>query len=108
MLPAYYTMPEPATLFGAEEPVTSDWVYVRFLGHHRKMDALVERLRAEGRREGEWSELALDRSEEMRAWVAPLRERASAGKRVVTFFNNHYAGFAPGSVELFGRLWQGE
>ncbi len=108
VLPAYYTMPAPAELFGGVDPVTSDLIYVRFLGHHREMDALVARLRAEGKRAGEWGELALDRSDEMREWVRPLRERASAGKRVVTFFNNHYAGYAPGSVFLFGRLWQGE
>ncbi|NIM00896.1 MAG: DUF72 domain-containing protein [Acidobacteria bacterium] len=107
VLPAYYTMPGPSELFAGEDPVTSDLIYVRFLGHHREMDARVARLQAEGKRAGEWSELALDRRDEMREWVEPLRERASAGKRVVTFFNNHYAGYAPGSVFLFGRLWQG-
>lgn len=108
VLPAYYTMPGPADLFAGDDPVTSDLVYVRFLGHHRQMDVLVARLQAEGQRDGEWSELALDRSDEMREWVAPLRERAITGKRVVTFFNNHYAGYAPGSVFRFGRLWQGD
>lgn len=24
------------------------------------------------------------------------------------YFNNHYAGYAPGSVELFSRLWNAE
>ncbi len=107
VLPAYYTMPGPQKLFSGPDPVTSDLIYVRFLGHHREMDRLVARLQAEGKRGGEWSELAVDRRDEMRAWVEPLRERAAAGKRVVTFFNNHYAGYAPGSVILFGRLWQG-
>ena len=83
-------------------------IVLRTLGHHRQMDALVARLQAAGKRAGEWSELAVDRSDEMREWVAPLRRRAAAGKRVVTFFNNHYAGYAPGSVLRFGRLWQGE
>ena len=62
VLPAIYTMPEPARLFRGPRPVTSDLVYVRFLGHHREMDALVARLQREGQRTGEWSELALDRS----------------------------------------------
>ena len=108
VLPAYYTMPGPAKLFGGDDPVTSDLIYVRFLGHHREMDATVARLKAAGQRRGEWSEQAVDRTAEMREWVDPLRARASAGKRVVAFFNNHYAGFAPGSVYQFGRLWQGE
>jgi uncharacterized protein YecE (DUF72 family) len=25
---------------------------------------------------------------------------------VYVYFNNHYAGYAPGSVELFARLWR--
>jgi len=108
VLPAYYTMPGPEALFAGPEPVTNDLIYVRFLGHHKRMDELVAGLQAAGKRRGEWSELALDRTNEMREWVEPLRQRAAAGKRVVTFFNNHYAGYAPGSVFRFGRLWQGE
>jgi hypothetical protein len=22
------------------------------------------------------------------------------------YFNNHYAGFGPGSIELFGKVWE--
>jgi hypothetical protein len=29
-----------------------------------------------------------------------------AGHRVLVYFNNHYAGYAPGSAESFRRLWQ--
>jgi len=105
VLPAYYTMPGPARLFAGPEPVTSSTLYVRFLGDHREMDARVARLREAGRRSGEWSELALDRVDEMRDWVAPLRSRAEAGARVLVYFNNHYAGYAPGSVDQFRRLW---
>jgi uncharacterized protein YecE (DUF72 family) len=108
VLPAYYTMPGPGELFAGPDPVTSSLIYVRFLGHHKRMDKLVAGLIAAGQRRGEWSELALDRTDEMREWIEPLRRRASAGKRVMTFFNNHYAGYAPGSAFRFGRLWQGE
>ena len=66
---------------------------------------LVESLRREGRRTGDWNELAVDRSAEMRRWVAPLRERAESGARVLAYFNNHYAGYAPGSAEQFVRMW---
>jgi uncharacterized protein YecE (DUF72 family) len=110
VLPVYYTMPSAEQLFADPElePVTSDLIYVRFLGHHREMDQLVERLIASGERSGEWSETAVDRREEMGAWAKPLRERAAAGKTVMTFFNNHYAGYAPDSIFDFARIWQGE
>lgn len=101
----YYTMPGPEKLFAGPDPVTGDLLYVRFLGDHRRMDALVEKLRDEGRRAGDWSETALDREDDMRRWAEPLRRRAEAGTGVLAYFNNHYAGFAPASVELFVRLW---
>lgn len=106
VLPAIYTMPGPARLFKGPRPVTSDLVYVRFLGDHRRMDERVARLRAEGRRAADWSEIAVDRTEEMRQWVGPLRQLAIDGARVLAYFNNHYAGYAPGSAAEFRRLWQ--
>lgn len=105
VLPAIYTMPGPARLFGGPRPVTTNLIYVRFLGHHREMDQLIARQREQGRRDSEWGELALDRSAEMREWVAPLRAESLAGARVLVYFNNHYAGYAPGSVTEFKRLW---
>lgn len=110
VLPVYYTMPTAEEIFANPEldPVTSDLIYVRFLGHHKEMDRLVDRLLASGERSGEWSETAIDKRDEMRSWAVPLRERASAGKTVMTFFNNHYAGYAPDSVFDFARIWQGE
>jgi uncharacterized protein YecE (DUF72 family) len=105
VLPVYYTMPGPERLFAGPDPVTTDLVYVRFLGHHRKMDERVERLRQAGKRTADWNGLAVDRSAEMRRWVGPLRERAERGARVLAYFNNHYAGYAPGSAEQFVRQW---
>lgn len=105
-LPAIYTMPRPSRLFAGVDPVTTDLVYVRFLGHHRRMDDLVARLCAEGKRGAEWSELAVDRTEELAEWVGPLRGLAAGGARVMVYFNNHYAGYAPGSAEQFRQMWQ--
>jgi uncharacterized protein YecE (DUF72 family) len=101
----YYTMPGPERFLAGPDPWTTDLTYVRFLGHHRKMDELIARLRREGKRSGDWNELAVDRTTEMRRWVEPLRERAEHGSRVLAYFNNHYAGYAPGSAERFVRLW---
>jgi uncharacterized protein YecE (DUF72 family) len=105
VLPAIYTMPGPARLFAGPRPVTSDLIYVRFLGHHREMNTLIARQRAEGHRDSEWGELAIDRTSEMRAWIGPLQAESLAGGRVLVYFNNHYAGYAPGSVQQFRRMW---
>ncbi len=107
-LPAYYTMPSPGRLFRGPEPATAETIYVRFLGNHREMDRLVARLKKEGKRGGEWDALAVDRTREMRAWVRPLKKRMLAGHRVLVYFNNHYAGYAPDSVDIFRRLWEEE
>ena len=40
-LAAYYTMPGPDRLLRGPDPVTADFGYIRFLGHHRQMDKLV-------------------------------------------------------------------
>jgi uncharacterized protein YecE (DUF72 family) len=108
VLPAIYTMPGPLKLFAAGDPVTTDLVYVRFLGHHRRMDELVTRLRKEGKRSADWNEIAVDKSEEMQEWVGPLRRLAIDGARVLVYFNNHYAGYAPGSVEQFRQMWESD
>jgi uncharacterized protein YecE (DUF72 family) len=41
----------------------------------------------------------------MRAWVPILKRLAAETGDVYTYFNNHYAGFAPGSIDLFLRIW---
>jgi uncharacterized protein YecE (DUF72 family) len=108
VLPAIYTMPRPRDLFAGEAPVTTDLVYVRFLGDHRRMDELVSRLRREGKRSADWNEIAVDKSAEMQAWVAPLRKLAIDGARVLVYFNNHYAGYGPGSAEQFREMWESD
>ncbi|MFN0149697.1 MAG: DUF72 domain-containing protein [bacterium] len=106
----YYTMPAPARLFApsAPDPVTAPFCVVRFLGHHRDMDALVARLRAEKGKTREWDELVVDRSRETRAWIPAIQRLLERNLKVFAYFNNHYAGFAPGSIDLFLRLWREE
>lgn len=106
VFPVYYTMPGAAKLFSGTDPVTSDLMYVRFLGDHKRMDALVARLKAEGKRSGDWSEPALDRDDEMRSWARELKLRSDPGSTILAYFNNHYAGFGPGSADRFLSIWQ--
>jgi len=103
-LSAYYTMPQPERLFAQAGLLTTETAYVRFIGDHKKMDAQVASLQEGGTRDGAWSALAADKSSEMARWARQLR--AHGRGTVLAYFNNHYAGFAPGSARLFRDLWQ--
>lgn len=103
-LSAYYTMPAPEKLFAGPDPRTTALTYVRFIGDHKKMDALVAKLKQEGARASAWSALAVDRTAEMKRWAAALKSNAKGP--VLAYFNNHYAGFAPDSARLFRDLWE--
>jgi uncharacterized protein YecE (DUF72 family) len=69
--------------------VTSDSIYLRMVGD---------------REITEFHEVQKDKSAEMRAWYKELEDAADSVKGAMVFFNNHYAGFGPGSVNEFRRL----
>lgn len=95
VLVEYQTMPPIDRLLKRCNPVTADFAYIRFLGDHRKMDALVDG------REKPWGSLAVDRTRETLRWVPVVRELLRRPMDVYAYFNNHFAGYAPGSVRLF-------
>jgi uncharacterized protein YecE (DUF72 family) len=70
--------------------VTADFIYLRMVGTREitKFDGIQKEMR-----------------EEMERWAAQLKEKASAMKDdSYVFFNNHFAGFGPESVNEFRRL----
>jgi len=69
--------------------VTADYVYLRMIGD-RELTA--------------FKEIQRDKGAEMRAWYKELQGAADSVKGAMVFFNNHYAGFGPGSVNEFRRL----
>ncbi|TLZ72834.1 MAG: DUF72 domain-containing protein [Methanobacteriota archaeon] len=69
--------------------VTADYVYLRMVGD-REITEFKEKQR--------------DKSSEMREWYKELDEASDSVKGAFVFFNNHYAGFGPGSVNEFRRL----
>ncbi len=104
-LSCYYTMPSLHKLQTELDVVTADFSYVRFLGHHQRMDTLIDKLMKEEGKEKQWNELIVDRADEMSRWIGSLRELVERNIDIYIYFNNHYAGFAPGSIELFKELW---
>src|SRR5207247_5919127 len=62
-------------------------------------------LRMVGDREiTQFKEVQKDKSTEMRTWYKELEQSSDSVKGALVFFNNHYAGFGPGSVNEFRRL----
>jgi uncharacterized protein YecE (DUF72 family) len=104
----YYTMDPLYKLAHRPEVFTAPFVYIRFLGNHKEMDAAVRKAREEGKRKSDWESLIRDRTPEMKLWVPAIKEVAVKKVPIYVYFNNHYAGYAPGSVELFLELYQTE
>lgn len=104
----YYTMPSLAATVERIDPQTARFLYVRFLGDRKKMDAYVEERIRRGEQERHWDRLVWDRAAETEHWARQVREFAKAApeRAVYVFFNNHYAGYAPGSLGLFAEAWK--
>jgi uncharacterized protein YecE (DUF72 family) len=68
---------------------TTDMVYLRFVG-----DRAIS----------EFTKLQRDQGEKMKTWSKALKDVGEAVKERFVFFNNHFAGFGPGSANEFRRL----
>jgi uncharacterized protein YecE (DUF72 family) len=88
-------MPPIDTLAKALELLTSDFAYVRFIGDRKDIEAKTMK----------WDKLIEDKTPEMTVWINELKKIVAKGVKTYAFFNNHYAGFAPGSVDQFEDLW---
>ncbi len=69
--------------------VTTDFVYLRLIG-----DRSIH--------EEEFGKILKDRTSEMKKWIDKLRSAKVSSAMVM--LNNHFAGFAPGSVNQFRKL----
>lgn len=72
--------------------LTTDEVYLRFIGDHTTIPAETH------------GTIRADRSAETRRWADRLKAVSADLRRALVFFNNHYAGFAPESVNLFREM----
>jgi len=83
-------------LVAKQDTVTADFVYLRWLGDRKGIEERTKR----------WDSVIIDRTREMETWIRIIRSLLKRGLRVLGFFNNHYAGFAPGSIKLFYEVWE--
>lgn len=89
-------MPRPAQWFDKFDPITADFTYVRWLGDRKGIE---ERTKV-------WNEVIVDRSHELSEWAEILGKVDKRKIQIYAFANNHYAGYAPATVEMFQQLWR--
>jgi len=104
VLTDYFTMPGLPELEGKVDIATAGFSYVRFLGDRKEIDERIAVKRAAEPGAGEFDRLVVDREEPLRRWVPPLLRLLERTGRVFAYFNNHFAGCGPRSVELFARI----
>jgi uncharacterized protein YecE (DUF72 family) len=83
-------------LMAREEVLTADFAYLRWLGDRFKIEEQTK----------SWDHLILDRGREMELWIPAVRRMLGEGRAVYGYFNNHYAGYAVGSIRLFREMWE--
>ncbi len=53
-----------------------------------------------------WNEVIVDRSHELSGWAEILGKVHKRKIQIYAYANNHYAGYAPATVEMFRELWR--
>jgi uncharacterized protein YecE (DUF72 family) len=91
-------MPRPSRLFEKFDPITADFTYVRWIGDRKGIE---EKTKA-------WNKAIVDRRGDLAEWVKVLKTVHKRPIQILAFANNHYAGYAPATLELFRELWKHE
>ena len=81
-------------LVGLQTPpvVTTDFLYVRFIG-----DRSIQ--------EKDFGRIQIDRIAEMQKWAENIKNvQEEHMKLAIVAANNHYAGFGPGTVNIFRNM----
>ena len=76
--------------------LTADFTYLRFLGDRKGIEEKTKH----------WDKVIVKREREMEIWIPEIRRMLELKRAIYAYFNNHYSGFAPGSIQLFHQIWQ--
>ena len=88
-------MPRPLELLEHTDPITADFTYIRWLGDRKGIEEQTKT----------WNKTIVDRRGDLKEWVDACRVFSQRRVMIFGFANNHYAGYAPSTVELFWEQW---
>jgi uncharacterized protein YecE (DUF72 family) len=91
-------MPRPKPLFEkwGDALRTGPGVYIRMLGEREVIEKITET----------WEKIVIDRSEQTAEWLPIVRHFLAQEQEVNMYFNNHFEGHAPASIEKLKALWK--
>jgi uncharacterized protein YecE (DUF72 family) len=89
-------MPRPRELFAPGDAITTDFTYIRWLGDRKGIEEVTTT----------WNKTIVDRKSELLEWVEACQAFLKRKIRIFAFANNHYAGHAPATVQLFQELFE--
>ena len=89
-------MPRPWEMEEKLDLVTTDFLYVRWLGDRKGIEALTTT----------WDKTIVDRADDLRNWADLFRQFVSRDLKVYAYATNHYAGHGPGTVKLIWDMWK--
>ena len=78
-----------------EGVLNADFAYIRWLGDRKGIEEKTTR----------WDRMIVDRTHDLGRWIPVVRGLVDRGIAVYGYFNNHYAGYAIGSIEQFRDMW---
>ncbi len=76
--------------------VTADFTYLRWLGDRKGIEEKTQH----------WDKIIINREPEMETWIPAMEKLLKQRVTIYGYFNNHYAGFGPGSIRLFHEVWE--
>jgi uncharacterized protein YecE (DUF72 family) len=82
-------LPHPDELFERGDPFTADFAYARLIGDRKQIDALTDTL----------DRVVLDQGPRLERWARLLCTARERVPETYVYANNHYAGYAPATIE---------
>src|ERR1035438_970316 len=73
-----------------------DFAYIRWLGDRKGIEEQTK----------VWNQVITDREGELQEWLLFIEKLLSRRIMAMGYWNNHYAGFAPGSIDLLMCRWK--
>jgi uncharacterized protein YecE (DUF72 family) len=88
-------MPTISQLAEKLDVLTADFTYIRWIGDRKGIEKQTKT----------WDKIIVNRERETQTWVRYIRQFLHRGEIIYAYYNNHYAGWAPGSIALFHQVW---